>query len=127
MSTGIDRVDAHDLDGALDDDLAKELRERETDPAPKSETEELIGGFSGPWFREIAQRKKEGRDAKCLVTAKDGQTGIGKTNFCDFAAYVTDTSKHGFGPEKTTIDPFEFLDFYSHLPAGSAAIMEDGE
>jgi len=128
MSAGADdTVPAHDLDGTLDDDLADELREREVDPAPQGDAEALFGAFSGPWFREVAQRKDEGRDAKCLVTAKDGQTGVGKTNFCDFAGYVTDTSKHGFGPAKTTIDPFEFLDFYSHLPAGSAAIMEEGE
>lgn len=120
-------VGAHDLDGVLDKDLADELRDRETDPAPEADAERLFGAFSGPWFREIAKRKQEGRDAKCLVTAKDGQTGIGKSNFCDFGAYVTDTTAHGFGPAKTTIDPFEFLDFYSHLPAGSAAIMEEGE
>ena len=122
-----DTVPAHDLDGTLDDDLADEMREREVGPAPEGDAEALFGAFSGPWFREVARRKEEGRDAKCLVTAKDGQTGVGKTNFCDFAGYVTDTSKHGFAPEKTTIDPFEFLDFYSHLPAGSAAIMEEGE
>jgi hypothetical protein len=121
-------VGAHDLDGVLDDDLAAELREREVDePAPEGDAEALFGAFSGPWFREIAKRKAEGRDAKCLVTAKDGQTGVGKTNFCDFGGYVTDTSAHGFGPAKTTIDPFEFLDFYNHLPAGSAAVMEEGE
>ena len=126
-AAGDDTVPAHDLDGTLDDELADEMREREVGPAPEGDAEALFGAFSGPWFREVARRKEEGRDAKCLVTAKDGQTGVGKTNFCDFAGYVTDTSKHGFGPEKTTIDPFEFLDFYSHLPAGSAAIMEEGE
>jgi len=130
MSTtagGAGTVGAHDLDGVLDKDLADELRRREADPAPEGDAEELFGAFSGPWFREIARRKEEGRDAKCLVTAKDGQTGIGKTNFCDFAGYVTDTTPRGFAPAKTTIDPFEFLDFYSHLPLGSAAIMEEGE
>jgi len=127
-TTAGDIVGAHDLDGVLDDDLAAELRRREVDdPAPQAAAEELFGAFSGPWFREIAKRKAEGRDAKCIVTAKDGQTGVGKTNFCDFGGYVTDTSAHGFGPAKTTIDPFEFLDFYSHLPAGSAAVMEEGE
>jgi hypothetical protein len=126
--TGGRTVGAHDLDGVLDDDLAAELRQREVDdPAPESDAEALFGSFSGPWFREIARRKQEGRDAKCLVTAKDGQTGVGKTNFCDFAGFVTDTSAHGFAPEKTTIDPFEFLEFYKNLPAGSAAIMEEGE
>jgi len=122
-----DAVAAHDLDGVLDEELADELRQREADPAPEQDAEAYFDAFSGPWFREIATRKKEGRDAKCIVTAKDGQTGIGKSNFCDFAAYVCDTSAHGFGPEKTTIDPFEFLEFYSHLPLGSSAIMEEGE
>jgi hypothetical protein len=126
--TGGSTVGAHDLDGVLDDDLADELRRREVDdPAPEAAAEGLFGAFSGPWFREVAKRKHEGRDAKCLVTAKDGQTGVGKTNFCDFAGYVTDTSAHGFGPAKTTIDPFEFLDFYTHLPPGSASVMEEGE
>ena len=121
-------VGAHsDLADVLDDDLADELRQRTAEPAPKADAEDLFGKFSGRWFREIAQRKKEGRDAKCIVTAKDGQTGIGKTNFCDFAAYVTDTTSAGFAQEKTTIDPFEFLDFYNHLPPGSATIMEEGE
>lgn len=118
---------AHDLDGVLDDDLADELRQREATPAPEAEAEALFGAFNGPFFREIAKRKQEGRDAKCLVTAKDGQTGVGKTNCCDFLGYVTDTSAAGFSEHKTTIDPFEFLDFYSHLPPGSASIMEEGE
>jgi len=122
-----DTVGPHELDDILDDDLAAVLHEQEVDPAPEDEAAALFGAFSGPWFREIAKRKQEGRDAKCLVTAKDGQTGVGKTNFCDFAAYVTDTSAHGFGPAKTTIDPFEFLEFYTNLPAGSAAVMEEGE
>jgi len=126
-ATPTTEVGAHDLDGVLDDDLADELRRRETGQASKAAAEALFDAFNGPWFREIARRKQEGRDAKCIVTAKDGQTGIGKTNFCDFAAYVTDTSAHGFAPEKTTIDPFEFIDFYGHLPSGSAAVMEEGE
>lgn len=118
---------AHDLDGILDDELASKLRELEVEPASQEEAESLFGSFSGPWFQEIAQRKKEGRDAKCIVTAEDGQTGVGKTNFCDFAGYVTDTSQYGFSEDKTTIDPFEFLEFYSHLPPGSACVMEEGE
>ena len=121
-------VAAHsDIEDVLDDDLADELRERTAEPASEDEAEELFDTFSGEFFRELATRKREGRDAKCLVTAKDGQTGIGKTNACDFLAYVTDTTDAGFAEAKTTIDPFEFLDFYGHLPPGSATIMEEGE
>lgn len=124
---GSSHHEPHAIDQQLDEEEASELREREADPAGGDVAEEMFGAFSGPWYQEIAQRKREGRDAKVIVTAKDGQTGVGKTNFCDFAGYVTDTSGLGFGPEKTTIDPFEFLEFYTHLPEGSAAIMEEGE
>ena len=127
MSATVGGHPAHDLDGVLDPDLAEQLCSREAEQAAKDSAEELFETFNGPFFREIAQRKQEGRDAKCIVTAKDGQTGIGKTNCCDALGYITDTSQHGFGESKATIDPFEFLEFYNHLPAGSAAIMEEGE
>ncbi|CAI49733.1 uncharacterized protein NP_7008A (plasmid) [Natronomonas pharaonis DSM 2160] len=128
MAVSVDHGhEPHDLDGVLDADLAAELRKREADPAPTEAAESLFGAFNGPFFRELAQRKAENRDAKCLVTAKDGQTGIGKSNCCDFLGYVSDTSAAGFSEHKTTIDPFEFLDFYGHLPPGSATIMEEGE
>jgi len=121
-------VDAHsDIADILDDDLAAELRDRTAEPASKAAAEDLFGTFSGAFFRELATRKREGRDAKVLVTAKDGQTGVGKTNACDFLGYVADTTDAGFAEEKTTIDPFEFLDFYNHLPKGSATVMEEGE
>jgi hypothetical protein len=121
-------VDAHsDIEQVLDDDLADELRDRIAEPASEAAAEDLFGTFSGAFFRELATRKREGRDAKVLVTAKDGQTGVGKTNACDFLAYVADTTDAGFAEEKTTIDPFEFLDFYNHLPKGSATVMEEGE
>jgi len=121
-------IEAHsDIGDRIDDATAEELRNKEADPANLADAEELFDTFNGKFFREIASRKSEGRDAKCIVTAKDGQTGIGKSNCCDFLAYVTDTSDGGFAEEKTTIDPFEFLDFYSHLPAGSATVMEEGE
>jgi len=84
-------------------------------------------GINGPFFQEIGKRKQQGRDAKCLVTADHGQTGVGKSNLCDFLAYVTDTTAEGFGKDKTTIDPQEFIQMYQRLEPGSAAIMEEGE
>lgn len=128
MSVDDQTVNAHsDIADDLDDETIAEMRQREADPAPPEDAEDLFGVFSGEFFRELATRKREGRDAKCLVTAKDGQTGVGKTNCCDFLGYVSDTTPAGFAEAKTTIDPFKFLDFYSHLPAGSATIMEEGE
>jgi hypothetical protein len=87
----------------------------------------ILEQFDGPFFREIANRKQQGRDAKILITAKDGQTGVGKSNLSDFLGYVLDTSESGFGPEKVTIEPEMFLSMYTELEEGSAAIMEEGE
>ena len=86
-----------------------------------------LEAMQGPFFQAIAKRKRQGRDAKILVTAKDGQTGIGKSNLCDFLGYVCDTSHGGFHSGKTTIDPQRFLALYGELPPGSSSIMEEGE
>jgi hypothetical protein len=84
-------------------------------------------GFSGPFFRAIGQRKRKGRDAKILVTAKDAQTGVGKSNLCDFLGYALDTSESGFSPRKVVIEPGEFIQAYNWLSPGSALVMEEGE
>lgn len=89
--------------------------------------ESILERFDGPFFREIAARKRKGRDAKILITAKDGQTGVGKSNLSDFLGYVLDTSAEGFGPEKVTIEPQQFIAMYQKLEPGSAAVMEEGE
>lgn len=84
-------------------------------------------GIDGPFFREIAKRKEEGRDAKCLVTADHGATGVGKSNLCDFLGYVCDTTPEGFDRHKVAIEPMEFIGLYSTLGPGSSAVMEEGE
>lgn len=91
------------------------------------ELERLPDGFDGPFWQEIALRKSQGRDAKILVTALDGQTGIGKSNFSDYCGYVCDTTARGFNASKTTIDLQEFMRFYEVLPPGSSCILEEGE
>ena len=98
-----------------------------TESPPNPGGNAILEQFDGPFFREIAKRKREGRDAKILITAKDGQTGVGKSNLSDFLGYVLDTSPQGFRPEKVTIEPEMFLSMYNQLEPGSAAIMEEGE
>lgn len=94
---------------------------------PKPSNLEVPSGLSGPFFQKLGKRKKRGRDAKILVTAADGQTGVGKSNLCDFLGYVCDTTEDGFGKHKTTIEPMRFLELYGELEPGSSAIMEEGE
>jgi len=84
-------------------------------------------GIKGPLFQRLGKRRLQGRDAKILVTAKDGQTGVGKSNLCDFLGHVVDTTADGFTPEKITIETERFLELYGELPPGSALVMEEAE
>lgn len=84
-------------------------------------------GIQGPFFQEIGKRKLQGRDAKVLVTAAHGQTGVGKSNCCDFLGYVSDTTADGFSRTKVTIEPARFIELYGELPIGSSLVMEEGE
>lgn len=87
---------------------------------------EIPDGFSGPFFRDVGKRKEQDRDVKIIITAKDGQTGVGKSNLTDFLAHVLDTSSGGFHEGKATIQPQKFLELYSELPPGSSLVMEEG-
>lgn len=84
-------------------------------------------GIQGPFFQKLGSRKVESRDAKVLVTAQDGQTGIGKSNLCDFLGHVCDTTPEGFAPSKVTIEPARFIELYGELEPGSALVMEEAE
>jgi hypothetical protein len=98
------------------------------DPVDLEQVHTDVGVQSdGPFYQDVGRRKRQGRDVKILLTAKDGQTGVGKSNLSDFLAHVLDTTDEGFTPQKTTIDPGEFIDLYQTLGEGSALVMEEGE
>lgn len=86
-----------------------------------------MGSFQGPFFQAVGKRKLESRDAKILVTADHAQTGVGKSNCCDFLGYVLDTTERGFAPHKIAIDPPEFFAMYGKVPLESAIVLEEGE
>lgn len=90
-------------------------------------TGEIPSGIRGPFFQKLGKRKLQGRDAKVLVTARDGQTGIGKSNCCDFLGYVSDTTPEGFSKRKVTIETARFIELYNELPLNSALVMEEAE
>lgn len=84
-------------------------------------------GLTGPFFQQVGKRKLDGRDAKILVTADHAQTGVGKSNLCDFFAYVFDTTDEGFCERKVHIDPEAFFEAYKHENRGSAMVLEEAE
>lgn len=139
MSTGVDQSESipgipsgpwsedAETPGAVTDRV-EEGDYREQDGPEHDFLEHVPEAYRGPYFQELGKRKLQGRDAKTLVTAADGQTGVGKSNLCDHLAHVTDTTPDGFSTGKITIEPIEFIEMYNHkLPLKSALVMEEAE
>jgi hypothetical protein len=83
---------------------------------------------TGPFFQQVAKRKAQGRDAKILVTADHGATGVGKSSLAIYLAKMLDTSADGFNAkEKATLDVPEFLELYDSVEKGSALILDEAE
>lgn len=87
----------------------------------------VADGINGPFYQKIGKRKLDDRDAKILVTADHAQTGVGKSNLCDFLGYVFDTTDEGFVPRKVCIEPEEFFEAYTVEKPGSAMVLEEAE
>lgn len=85
--------------------------------------------FSGPFFSEIAKRKRQGKDAKIIISAVDAQTGVGKSALAVALAIALDTSPNGgFDAEqKASLDVERFLGLYDELEPGSAMILDEAE
>jgi len=84
--------------------------------------------FTGPFFKEVGKRKRNGRDAVILITADDADRGVGKTACAVTIAKLLDTTADGFDAEsKATLSVPRFLDLYDILDEGSALILDEGE
>lgn len=73
----------------------------------------------------IDQRRKENRDAKVLVTARDGETGTGKTTLAVQLAKSWDTN--GWDASKATLEGDKYIDAYTELEPGSVLIGDELE
>ena len=83
---------------------------------------------TGPFFRRIADRKKKGMDAKITISARDGETGVGKTSLAVFLAKYLNTSSKPFrATENATLNVGEFNALYDRLPRGSSLILDETE
>jgi hypothetical protein len=73
-----------------------------------------------------AQRHRNGRDLKCVITQRDSETGGGKTTLAVFLALSWDT-KGWDGDKKGTVHPEEFLSTYPDLPKHSVLVLDEAE
>ncbi|MWG35886.1 hypothetical protein [Halomarina oriensis] len=84
--------------------------------------------LTGPFWQKVAKRKAQDRDAKIIVTADHGQTGVGKSSLAVFLAVALDTSPEGFDArEKATLDVPHFLSLYDTASKGSSLILDEAE
>ncbi|MFW5905836.1 MAG: hypothetical protein ACOCUO_03235, partial [archaeon] len=59
------------------------------------EFDNLPKSLQGPFWELMGERKREDRDLKIILTAKDGETGVGKSVCGVFVALIADTTEHG--------------------------------
>lgn len=84
--------------------------------------------FTGPFWQQVAKRRKQERDAKIIITAEDGATGVGKTALAVYLAKALDQSEDGFlAAEKATVSVSEFLNLYDEVEPRSALILDEAE
>jgi predicted XRE-type DNA-binding protein len=81
--------------------------------------------FTGPFFNEMRQRIKHGRDAKIFVTAENGETGVSKTSGAVCLGYILDNSVSGLTPDSCTVQAPEFIQRYDSLPKQGVLIGDE--
>lgn len=98
-----------------------------------SEPPEIMGyrmDPSTPLHRLFVKRMKLGRDLKIIITAKDSETGVGKTTL---GGWLGLTWNPMFAGEKwkaernATLDPYEYFSMQSDLGIGNVLILDDAE
>lgn len=78
--------------------------------------------------REFQKRRKQGRDLKVIIAARDGQTGVGKTTLG--VALAKNWDENGWTWQRATFDPVEYMtmyDDYELIPAGSVILLDEVE
>jgi hypothetical protein len=106
--------------------VSEEAPEWTTDRTTQSN--DGIWELTGPFFQQVAKRKAQGRDAKIIVTADHGATGVGKTSCAVFLAVALDTSQQGFDArEQATLDVPRFMQLYDEVAKGSSLILDEAE
>jgi len=71
------------------------------------------------------RRRSDGRMMNVIVTARDSQTGTGKTTLAVALAHHWD--EHGWTAEKATLDPGEYQDMYGKVNQGAVLILDEAE
>lgn len=78
-------------------------------------------GLSELW----KERRRQGRDVKMLVTARNGATGTGKTTLAVALAETWDAN--GWDASKATLSPKEYVSRYTELEPGEILIGDEME
>jgi len=83
-----------------------------------------------PLYQLFKRRMRKGRDLKIIITAKNSQTGTGKTTLGFWLAHQFNTLFSGeeFTAERNaTLNVGDFFDKFKNLPEGSCLILDEAE
>lgn len=80
---------------------------------------------SHPIHDAYDSRRGDARMMNVIVTARDSQTGTGKTTLAVALAHEWD--EQGWTAEKATLDPSEYQDMYHEVEEGAALILDEAE
>lgn len=70
-------------------------------------------------------RRADERMVNVVVTARDSETGTGKTTLAVEMAHEWD--EHGWSAEKGTLDPKEYQEMYDEVEPGAVLILDEAE
>jgi len=101
--------------------------ERRTDPRPVFV--ECTPGHHWNALHELKEKRRvENRDIKGLVTARDSETGTGKTTLAETLCIDWDTVGEGWNAEnRATLDSEEYTNAYLDLPKGAFLLGDEME
>lgn len=74
-------------------------------------------------YQFIENRLDSNRDVKIIITARNGQTGIGKTTLGLILCKVHD--RNGFSTEKAFHDGMEYMEYYLDATPGDSLLLDD--
>lgn len=80
-----------------------------------------LNELDGLWER----RRREGRDMKMIITARDAATGTGKTTLA--VALAKSWDSNGWDSSKATLSPSEYVSRYTELESGEILIGDEME
>lgn len=107
-------------------DLERVAVARELVPEDTNDVFALGENFEESPLHELYQKRREqDRDMKMIITARNSETGTGKTSLAVSLAEKWDV--HGWTADKATLSASQYMDMFDEQREGSVLLLDEGE